>query len=92
MLALNYFCNMPLYKSKGVFIDDKWEEMFNRDMQIRSIVLLSIESDSFNHDKKLEYPSKTMLHGYGKSSLIDDYVNQMIETTPSEGFKPLGIF
>jgi len=50
------------------------------------------ELDSPNANNDLEQENETLVDGYSEAHLIHDHDTRIIQISPSEGFRPLGIF
>ena len=48
MVALNDLCKTTLYKHKGIVIDLGWQQMFNKTLELESIMLSTIQTTNKN--------------------------------------------
>ena len=82
--ALRDLCKTKLYKDEGIVVNQDWEKIFNKTIhqQVNTLSPLQKTEEDENEDD-IEMISKTLIHGYGETNLLDDLSNKIIEIAPS---------
>lgn len=93
VISLEDLCNTPLYKNKGILVNNKWEHVINKSIKGHVNDLANMEyHDSIDEDDDIEPVYEEMVHGYGQTYVIVDFKNRIIQIAPSEGLQQIGIF
>lgn len=67
--------------------------MFNKRAQVELKMSSPVLSeDNIENEVDVEPISKTLMHGYGETYVVDDMENRVIDIAPSNNDQPLGMF